>query len=498
MSNTKFTFKPVLQLMSGRATAFTVTFLIPVVLSRLFTKAEFGTYKQIFLIVMSLYGIGQIGMAECLYYFLPTFPKAAGRYITNSFVILSGTGLACMGILMFAGKGIAASMSNPDLKNYAWIAGAYMLFMLAGCALEIVMVARKRYRAATLTYASSDVLRGVLMVVFALATHKIFWVLIGGLIFCATRVVAFLIYIRSEFRGELGFDMRLLRQQLAYTVPFSLAVLIEIIQQNYHQYAVSLYFDVATFAIYSVGCLQNPLPDLLASPASNVMMVRMGEELRDGRVSHTVPIWHETSRKLAMVFMPVAAMLIVNAYRVITFLFTDRYAASAPIFMVWSLSTVFAIFQTDGVLRVFAQTRFLIVMNLARLGTIIALMSWALHRFNLLGPVIVTLAGMFVAKVVALARIKSLLKIPVRRLIPWMELGGIAILAMLAAIPSALVSTYLSLPSLYVLPISGMVYAAVYSVLLFAFGLLDEEEKRAIMDAIGRTLGLMMRKERTL
>jgi O-antigen/teichoic acid export membrane protein len=486
MSRNESTFRPALQLMSGRATAFAVTFLIPVVLSRIFTKSEFGTYKQIFLIVYSLYGVGQVGMAECLYYFLPNFPNSAGRYVTNSLVILGMTGLTCFAILCFAGQRIAGWLSNPALAHYAWITGAYMVFMLLGVALEIVMVARKRFRWATVTYAASDVLRGILMLTFALVTHRLGWVLFGGLLFLVIRVTAFLLYLRSEFPDDLRFDIQLLKQQFMYTVPFSFAVLIDMIQQNYHQYAVSFYFDAATFAIYSVGCLQIPLTDFLASPASNVMMVRMGEEIREGRRNHLLPIWHDTTRKLALVFIPLAAMLIVNAHRIITFLFTDQYAASVPIFMLWSLTVISSIFQTDAVLRVFAETRFLVVMNLSRLATIIALMSWAIHRFYLLGPVIVTLSGVMVARAVALARIKTILKIPVRQLMPWLNLGGICILAMLAAVPASLVSTYLRLPSIYVLPISGMIYVGVYASLLLIFGLLTEGEKGAITGVVAQ------------
>lgn len=472
--------------MSGRATAFAVTFLIPVVLSRLFTKAEFGTYKQIFLIVYSLYGVGQVGMAECLYYFLPTYPKSAGHFVTNSLVILGLTGLACFITLFFVGERIGQWLSNPALTRYAWIAGSYMVFMLMGAALEIVMIARKRFRWATVTYATSDVVRGVLLVTFALFTHKLGWVLIAGVLFFAIRAVAFVLYIRSEFPGQLLFDTRLLKQQFIYTVPFSFAVLIDMIQQNYHQYAVSFYFDAATFAIYSVGCLQIPLTDFLASPASNVMMVRMGEELRENRWNHLLPIWHDTSRKLALVFIPTAAMLIVNAHRIITFLFTDQYAASVPIFMLWSLTVVSSIFQTDGVLRVFAKTRFLVVMNLARLATIVTLMNWSIRRFHLLGPVLVTLAGIMVARVVALGKIKTILKVPVRELMPWTQIGGISILAMLAAIPSSLISTYVRLPSLYILPISGMIYVGTYTTLLLTFGLLTEGEKGAISEVIAQ------------
>src|SRR6185436_9546378 len=101
------TFRPALLLMSGRTAAFAVTFLIPVFLSRIFSPAEFGTYKQIFLIVYTLFGVGQIGMAESLFYFLPTFPKDAGRFVTNAIFMLVMTGIACLGLLLVMENRIA-------------------------------------------------------------------------------------------------------------------------------------------------------------------------------------------------------------------------------------------------------------------------------------------------------------------------------------------------------------------------------------------------------
>jgi len=43
-------FRPVVLLMSGRMLSFVATFFIPVILTRIFAPAEFGTYKQLFLI----------------------------------------------------------------------------------------------------------------------------------------------------------------------------------------------------------------------------------------------------------------------------------------------------------------------------------------------------------------------------------------------------------------------------------------------------------------
>jgi len=53
-------FKPALLLMSGRTLAFAATFFIPVVLARIFDPAEFGTYKQLFLVHSTIYYIVQL------------------------------------------------------------------------------------------------------------------------------------------------------------------------------------------------------------------------------------------------------------------------------------------------------------------------------------------------------------------------------------------------------------------------------------------------------
>ena len=64
------------------------------------------------------------------------------------------------------------------------------------------------------------------------------------------------------------------------------------------------------------------------------MMVGMAKELREGRESKVVGIWHETVRKLALVFFPLVCLLLVTARDVIVTLFTETYVASVPVFMV--------------------------------------------------------------------------------------------------------------------------------------------------------------------
>src|SRR6266487_5744961 len=95
--------RPALALTMGRLLAFGVTFFVPVVLVRVFYQAHFGTYKQIFVVYGILSILGQLGMAQCLYYFLPREPGNAGKRIVNSMLVLAASGLLCLGLLIHSG-----------------------------------------------------------------------------------------------------------------------------------------------------------------------------------------------------------------------------------------------------------------------------------------------------------------------------------------------------------------------------------------------------------
>jgi O-antigen/teichoic acid export membrane protein len=467
-------------LMTGRALAFAVTFFVPAVLARVFTQTEFGTYKQFMLITYTLFSFGQFGLAECLFYFMPAHPERAGRFAFNSVVMLGVMGILFSSVLLFNAHSVAHWLNNDALAGYAPLTALYLIFMLMGAVLEISMITRKRFRLATVTYVASDVLRAAFLVLPALITHSLEWAFIGGVTFCLARVLWFFRYFRAEFEPGIRFDTGLLRQQFAYAFPFFCSVMVHILQQNYHQYAVSWHFDAATFAIYSVGCLQIPLVDFMATPASNVMMVQMGEELRNKRPERLLGIWRETTRKLAFVFFPLVGLLIVNAYHLITLLYTTAYAASVPIFMVWSLSILFSAFQTDGVLRTFAENKFLLIINLIRLTAIVILMSWFFTHFNLQGPVLLTITGMLMAKGMAVVRMQKLLKANFAQVLPWKTLGSVLFVSMVSAVPTMLINAKLALPSIVLLPIAGTAYVMTYAILLFGLGVLNESEKASL------------------
>jgi len=479
-------FKPVLVLISGRSIGFLAAFAIPIVLARAFNQEDFGTYKQLFLVYGTLFGIMQLGMAESLYYFLPSRQREAGHYIVNALGVLGLCGGLCL-VLTLQQETIAALLNNPGLMGKLPYIGVTLMFMLMAVVLEIVMTVRRQHLAASFAYGLTDVGRAVAYVVPVLMFGTLESMLAGAVMFAVARLAVTGWYLRREYRGQLRPDRVALRSHLGYAIPFGLAGLIEVAQLNFHMYAVSWYFDTVTFAIYAVGCLQVPLTDILMTSTCNVMMVNMQETLRSGKPRDLLPIWLDSVRKLGLIICPLVGTLLVVGHELIVMLFTEAYERSVPVFMVWSLSMLLVVILSDGVLRVFAQNRFLVFQNLIRVAIIAVSISWFLQTFNIVGAVMVTILATSVAKIIALARIKVLMEARAAELLPWGSLARTLVLAGAAGLLAYCLKTGLSsfapaMPGPLVLVIVAAVYVLSYLVLLLGFGPMQRSEKRMLVD----------------
>ena len=456
-------------LATGRAPGLAIAFAIPLVLARTFDQAEFGTYKQLFLIYATLFGIAQLGMAESLYFFVPRESSTAGRHVANAFTALAAIGVACVGVLFAFRSEIAERLSNPALVPHLVPLGWFLALTLVSAVFEIVLISRRKPAAAAWAYALSDIGRAACFVIPAALAFGLRGVMAGAVAFAAVRVMVTIVALWREFGAALRPDLRVLTKQLAYALPFALAVGIEVLHINWHQYAVAARFDAAAFAVYAVGCLQVPVIDLIVTSAVNVMMVEMAV-VKDRDLAAARSLWHDTISRLAFMIFPLAAFLIVMAHHIIVLLFTATYAASAQIFMLWSLTILASVLVVDGVLRVFAQTKYLVLQNFVQLLLVAALVGPFLSMFGLGGAVIATLLAAVLIKTIAVVRISRLMGVSLAAALPYRRLATAAMCAAVAAAPTFAVAKGSHLPPLVALPLAAAVYGMTYALLYYSIG----------------------------
>jgi O-antigen/teichoic acid export membrane protein len=447
-------------IVAGRAIGMAASFAIGIALVRIFDPAAFGLYKQFFLIYATLFGIAQLGMAESLYYFVPRNREVTGRYVANAVSTLAVNGLLCLA-LVYLGRGfIAGQVVDEQLWRYAHLIGLFLTLTLMSTVFEIVLISRKQHLRAAGAYALSDIARTLFVVTPALVTRDIGAVFVGATTFALFRLLVMLGLFWREFGRDLRPDLVLWRRQLAYALPFTAAVTVEIVQINFHQYVVASKVDPATFAIYAIGCLQIPLVDLIATSSVNVLMVKMAETGHDRRAA--VAAWHRTVSRLAYLLVPLTVVLIVLANQLIVGLFTTRYQASVPIFQVWALTVLPPMLAVDGVLRVYARTRLLLAMNALRLACVVLLIGSFFATFGLVGAVMVTLMSTVLVKAIGVVGIARHLHLSLREALPWRQLALISTRAFAAAIPVVWLTHSVPMPPLVGLAAGMVTYAMTY------------------------------------
>jgi O-antigen/teichoic acid export membrane protein len=392
----------------------------------------------------------------------------------NAVVTLSVVGVACIALLGLGSGSVARWLTNPQLADMLVLLGVFLALMLMSAPLEIVLVSRKQYQMAACTYAASDIGKAACILLPAIALGGLRGALWGAIVFAGVRVAAMLWSFRRDLGSTLRPGLALWREQWAYTLPFALAVGIEGVQGNVHHYMVASRFDAATFAIYAVGCLQIPLVDVLTTSSANIMMVKMAENGFDSRGAAALALWHDTTRRLALLIVPLAVFLLVMARDIVVLLFTSRYLASVPIFMLWTLTIVFSVPCVDAILRVHAQTRFLVGLSILRLALVLALTGWFLSMYGLPGAVLAIIFSTGVVRVIGVARIAGLLGVGLRTVLPWRHLATTAAYAAIAAAPTFWFAQATSLPRPLVLVCAATIFGATYAALCYGLSRVPE------------------------
>jgi O-antigen/teichoic acid export membrane protein len=456
-------------LVLARAASVALSFAIPLALARQFSQADYGTYKLLLLVSQTLYYVVPFGIPQALYYFLPRSQKPK-PYLTHTMLALTAIAASTLVALLLGARSVGSWLNNPELANHALWLGLFTFGTIVSSPIEIQLTAMGKTRLASMTYIVSDGVKAIAMVVPALLGLGVGGVMRGLAAFALIRAaVAWPLTLGT--RGPL-FDRSSLSAQMRYALPFGAAVALAIPQQYFHQYFVSARVDSVAFAIYSVGLFQLPLIGLLYNPTSEILMVSLGELDHSGRPHEGAAVFRDAVAKLAMVFVPVTALLLVAAPSFIAALFTPRYLGSVPIFRIGILGTLLACLPIDGVLRARGETWHIFLSYVIKALITVPLVVLGVTKLGLMGGVGAWLAAEVIGKAALFWRMPRALGTLLGELLPWRDLGRTAMASLIAAGLAGGASALWgpSAHALLTLTVMSLAYAAGYLAALLALG----------------------------
>jgi O-antigen/teichoic acid export membrane protein len=449
---------------------YAVGFTLPVLMVRILSKQDYGTYQQLLLVNSMALGLLTMGLPSSVLYFYNRVDERAKAALALQTLAMLGVAalVACVAILL-ATPLIAGQTGNPSLLQllppYALAIG----LMLAGEHFTSFMVAQDRYRTAVAFETVETVVRVAalaLPVVLGFGmTGLVAAAVLYGLLRLAVRTVWVLRTGSHPVRLGQGTGATFVREQLGFSIPLWLTSIVGVAGGLLDRGIVAGAFSTTDFAIYSIGAFAVPLDVIFQASVADVLRASLPPLVQRGELQEVARLLREAVRKLAIVILPSFVFLFGFAHEFLTLLFTTRYGESVHVFRIYLLAMPLFMFTLSLVPQVFGRTR--INMNIViGITAAHALLSFGLLRWvGFYGPAISSVATSWISTGIYLWMARRLTGASIARLVPVPQVAHT-----LAAAAAALAAAWsVGQPASHQ-GANFVLHAVVFSVTFFAAG----------------------------
>jgi O-antigen/teichoic acid export membrane protein len=475
--------------------AFGLMFIAPLLLVRTLSQTEFGLYKQVFQILMSVTAALNLQVASTAYYFAPREPEKKLQVMINVLVFYAAAGALVATLFIAYPECSLLVFKSGELVRYMPLLGVTILLWMVSANLEVIPLALGDVRASSVFIVISQLTKSALTVCAALAFHSVRAMIWASAIQGILQILFMFAYIRHRFGQSFwktrgAFDWALFKAQIGNALPFGLGGFAQTAQGDLHNFVVSSHFPPAGFAVYSIGLFQLPLFGLLTNSFRDALIPEVSKLAAAGDRRAIIPVWLNAARKLALLVVPICALMFVLRYEIITLLFTSAYSEAAPLFGIYLFSALLPITLTGAPIRAHEEFKFFrFKLHLALLPVTFGALYMGIHAAGLTGAVsalvgVQTLEAAIV--VTTVGRRLGFMAGDLRHLRP-------ALKTALAAGVAAIAAFAVKLPlanahALVKMVLCGAAFGAVYIFAAYALGAVTDEEKAEFRAMLSRFL----------
>ena len=325
---------------------------LPMVLVRILSMADFGSYRQFFVMELTVLTIFQLGVNQALYYFIPRDTKNAGAYFFNSLFLNIALFITAFMVLRLFAAPLGSLLKMPLLTEFFWLLALDTLCIMLGASAECYLLARDRVKIQAVLEIVGRVFISLSTLVSALVWHDLGRIILVMVLARCVQLAAQLLYIQFAMRGfrseRYFFD---LWQQIRYSVVLGAGGSLGSFQGRIHNLVVSGMFGREVFAVYSAGCTEIPVLQYFGQSLATVSLGQFALLVKDGKQEEIRRLWREIMAHMYGFTLPVVIGFLIIAKPFIILAYTSAYAGAVTVFMINSLIKLNFIWNSTLVLR---------------------------------------------------------------------------------------------------------------------------------------------------
>ncbi|MBI4229565.1 MAG: oligosaccharide flippase family protein, partial [Planctomycetes bacterium] len=344
-------------------------FTATIVLARVLAPETFGSFQQVWLVYGTLSAFFMLGLPSACLYFLPRTDRAGWPALLGQMLLLlAGAGTALSALMAAAAPAIATRFDNPALAGLLRAFWPYPILIFVSSIFTALLTVRGEIRLLVRYVVYGGVLFGGGLAAAALAgvgARGLVLVVSAATLPPALFSVA---YTARRVGITPRWDRERVRALLAYAVPFTIAAAIGKLAYDLDRLFISALFEPSAYAIYVLGGMEIPLVAVVNNAVASVLIPECSALHREGRVAEMFARWGSAARKASLLFFPLFVVLLAVADPLFPLVYSDRYAASVPIFRIYLLLVPLRIAVYGLVLQAVGRTRLLLGLTVGYLA----------------------------------------------------------------------------------------------------------------------------------
>lgn len=410
----------------GRVLAFGLSLVIPMVLTRVFSETDYGIYRELSLLVLTIQPILLLGIPSSLRYFIPRGkPADQRRFMSQTLVLTMLLGFVLFILLAIAGGYLSELLYQIDLGEFMLIWAVHGFFFFISSYIGVVMIVNDDVNLASLTAVVFSILDVGFMCGGALLFRSIMGLITAIAAASLIKFIITVVYISRNYHPKLSYVTSTgVREQMSFALPIGLSDVINILNVNVDKFFIAFFLAEAEFAVYSIGALITPMLSVISRSVFEIITPQFSKLYKKNEIAELIKLWHESIRKLGLLFYPLFIFLLIFGYEVITVLFRDVYVDAVPVFRIYLFLLPLTVTFFHGVLLAAGETKYLLratttvfVLNIVLIYFFIV---WFMEMgWDLLGPPVATIIANILLRALWLKHIGRIMKVPVSEVFPW-------------------------------------------------------------------------------